>query len=301
MAEFFPDTVDYQTPYTRPEMQGAIDSCTRFGAVHFVENMAHRAGLTEQYSYRFQWYYRATGALSVEGAIKTINQVGLALEEDDPYLIEPDFPWAPIDMDRIPSLAAMLSAKARKWHFEIERVNGQEEIMRALCEGSPLISIRVLPGGAEHCECIIGYDKANGIKIHGSGSTIYWEPWSSVPHIITQTWRCVSGPWKLQQHPDYIPPDRPEFKDGCLHIPSLAIVTLKEGIKRYKDAKVYFENEQYGDYTIDCTDVTETYAIYWARRETLDLPFLVLGNTTHPRVRLVKPVFDLSKLSGTEV
>lgn len=299
MSEYFPDTVDYQTEHTRPEMQGAIDSCTRFGAVHFVENVAHRSGVYEQYSYRYQWYFRATGALSVEGAIKTINTVGLALEEDDPYLIEPDFPWNPIDMDRPPTFAAFMSAKARMWQFEIARVNGQEEIMRALCEGSPLISIRVLPGGAEHCECIIGYDKVNGVKIHGSGSSIYWEPWSSVPHIITQTWRYVKGPWKLQAHPDYIPPAKPTWRGDYLHIPKLTIVGEK--IQRFVDVKVYFKDAMYGTPTFDCPEIFDVDAVFWARRETLDLPNLVLGNTTHNRVRLAKPVFDFSKLSGTEV
>ena len=148
MPEYFPDTVNLETPYTQRDTQGNLATCTRFGGIHFVESMAHQAGVFEQYSYRFQWYYRNLGPISVEGTIKVINTVGLALEADDPYLLDENL--EPIDMDRIPSVEAMLSAQARRYHFEIERANGKEEIMRALCEGSPLISIRVYPGGAEH-------------------------------------------------------------------------------------------------------------------------------------------------------
>ena len=297
MSEFFPDLVDYETEHTLRAYQGNINSCTRFGGIHFVECMAHRAGVFEQYSYRFQWYYRATGALSAEGVIQTINMAGLALEADDPYLIGPDL--EPIDMDRIPSVEAMFSAAARRHQFQIARVNGKEEIMRALCQGSPLISGRVYPGGAEHCECIIGYQKDLGVKIHGSSGDIYWEPWSSVPLVITQTWRCVKGPWALRPHPDYVPAPAPEWRGDHLYLPKLTVVGPK--ISRFVDAKVYFVDGAYGTPTINSLEIGELDSVYWTRSGILDLPNLLLGGVVYDKVRLVGPVFDFTKMSGTEV
>ena len=219
--EVFPDAATFLNPLTRQELQQG-DTCTCFGFSSSSEAMAHRAGIDLQISPYFNWFYMRGGAVSVEGAIAAANRVG--------YVPDELYPFAGFPL-QLPSLKALQYAGANRNQFAVARVNGRKGLMRAICNGSALITDRY-GVSMEHVEACIGYDKAKGFQIQGSGLvTDYW-PWGELP-IFTQLFRYTKSPFGFIPFPGYIPADDPLFDNGTLLMPTLfeydaATITGKE-------------------------------------------------------------------------
>ena len=207
--EVFPDSASFLNPWTRQELQQG-DTCTCFGFSSSAEAMAHRAGANLQISPYFCWYYMDKARVSVEHAIATANRVGYCPDSYYPFA---GFPLQP------PGLAALQYANAHKDGFATKRINGKRELMRAICQGSAIITDRV-GVSMEHVEACIGYDKAKGFLIQGSGLVTDWWPWEELPKF-TQLHRYTRSPFGFIPFGGYTPAATPLFDDGRLMIPLL--------------------------------------------------------------------------------
>ena len=207
--EVFPDSASFLNPWTRQELQQG-DTCTCFGLSSSAEAMAHRAGVNIQISPYFNWYYMTGGPVSVERAIATANRVGYCPDELYPFK---GFPLKP------PDLAALNYAADHKDGFATTRINGRRELMRAICNGSALITDRV-GVNMEHVEACIGYDKTKGFLIQGSGLVTDFWPWEELPKF-TQLHKYTRSPFGFTPFPGYVPAATPLFDNGRLMIPPL--------------------------------------------------------------------------------
>jgi hypothetical protein len=205
--EVFPDSASFLNPWTRQELQQG-DTCTCFGLSSSAEAMAHRAGVNLQISPYFCYYYMDKRRVSVEEAIRTANRVGYCPDDLYPFA---GFPLQP------PGLAALQYGSLHADGFATERINGKKGLMRAICQGSAIITDRY--GVAmEHVEACIGYDKDKGFLIQGSGLvTDYW-PWEELPKF-TQLHKYTKSPFGFIPFPGYTPADPPKFDNGKLTIP----------------------------------------------------------------------------------
>jgi hypothetical protein len=288
IEEQFPFTVNYESNNTLQSNQADVNSCTKFGSINAIDCMSFRAGVNEHYSKRFQWYFRFTqSTLSVESAITQINQVGLALEQDDPYLVNPNPPYNLLNADAIPSHAAFMSANARKWTFEIKRISSKTEVKRALCQGSTLIIVRVFPGGAEHCEAVIGYDEVKGMRIHGSAGFCFWESWSSLGLIITQVYRFVKSPFPFIPHPDYVAGTQSSLTDNILVLPTARIyVGWPTPSLYYKNIVFDLQDQGQVSYGTDMVDEI----IWYSPTFTLQIPRITVNGVLKYNMKLKNPV-----------
>lgn len=207
--ETFPDSASFLNPWTRQELQQG-NTCTCFGFSSSAEAMAHRAGINIQISPYLNWYYMDKQHVSVEGAIATANRVGYCL--DDLYKFK-GFPLQP------PDSAALNYASDHKDGFAVKRINGQLQLMRAICQGSAIITDRY-GVNMEHVEACIGYDKDKGFLIQGSGMITDWWPWEELPKF-TQLHRYTRSPFGFIPFAGYIPAATPLFDNGRLMIPLL--------------------------------------------------------------------------------
>jgi hypothetical protein len=289
--ESFPAVVDFQSANMRPEYQGGLLSCTTFGATSALEAMADRAGFPQQLSPRFLWFYSDKSRLSVESVVATINRVGICRDELCPYVASTTPPYTVKDSEELPDLAALLDAQATKIKITVERIAGKDEVMRALATGHSLISVRVNPSGSEHVEAIIGYDD-KGVKVHGSGYSIYHEPWESLGLVITQLWKITSCPWAPVPHPDYYEGDQPVFDGTTLTIPQIDLIGPDFKSSRFNSVKVTFDN--FG--RID----TNSGSIAWRnvptfniRSDVLALPVLTYQGQRYTRISLTNPMLKV--------
>jgi len=207
--EVFPDSASFLNPWTRQELQRG-DTCTCFGFSSSAEAMAHRAGIDLQISPYFNWYFMDRQRVSVEQAIATANRVGYV--PDDLY----PFKGFPL---QAPDSAALQYASEHLNGFSVKRINGQRQLMRAICQGSALITDRV-GVSMEHVEACIGYDKKKGFQIQGSGLITDFWPWEELPKF-TQLFKYTHSPFPLIPFDGYIPADTPHFDNGTLMIPLL--------------------------------------------------------------------------------
>lgn len=207
--EVFPDSASFLNPWTRQELQQG-DTCRCFGFSSSAEAMAHRAGVNIQISPYFNWYYMDPRQSSIEHAIATANRVGYCPDETYPFA---GFPLKP------PGLAALDYASDHKDGFSTKRVNGQRQLMRAICAGSALITERYGVAMA-HVESCLGFDKVKGFLVQGSGLVTDWWPWEELPKF-TQLHRYTRSPFGFTTFPGYIPADPPKFDNGTLLIPLL--------------------------------------------------------------------------------
>jgi len=204
--EVFPDSASFLNPWTRQEMQSG-DTCTCFGFSSSAEAMAHRAGINIQISPYFCYHYMDKRRVSVEEAIRTANRVGYCPDGLYPFA---GFPLQP------PGLDALQYGSLHADGFATERINGKKGLMRAICQGSALITDRY-GVSMEHVEACIGYNK-DGFLIQGSGLvTDYW-PWEELPKF-TQLHKYTKSPFGFIPFPGYIPADPPKFDNGKLTIP----------------------------------------------------------------------------------
>lgn len=290
--EQFPFRVDYQTENTRPEWQGAPNSCTRFGGTSALECAADRAGFPIQLSVRYLWYFTDKAHLSVQNFVDCINLFGTCRDDLCPYVANMDPPYDVKDIDVPPSFEAMEDARSRKFNIKIERLAGQEECMRALAQGYPLIICRTQPGG-EHVEAVIGYDRVQGLKVHGSGWAIYWEPWSSVSDgTITQIWRLYDTPWPAVPHPDYIEGDLPSLQDGILTLPR---VNVWRGWD-FEPRSLNFKNVVFQ--MLECNPVADSpdvrgFVFWHSTKFTLYIPKMLIDGLVAFNVTITNPVAEL--------
>jgi hypothetical protein len=250
--------------------------------------MADRAGQPQQLSPRFLWWCVDKAKLSVETIVSTINRVGICLDALCPYVASLDAPYAVKDIDVMPSSDAWMDAQRTAIKMTVKRVHSKEDVMRALSTGYTLITIRVNPGGSEHCEAIIGYDKVKGMKIHGSGGGIYWEPWESIPLVMTQLWQITYCPWAAVQHPDYIEGDLPTFENGVLTVPLLDVVMpYPQDWMRFQNVKVEFAD--FGAVKVNDQDITGTIARWASTRNALFLPVVIYNGQRYLNISLTNP------------
>lgn len=219
--EVFPDSASFLNPWTRQELQQG-DTCRCFGFSSSAEAMAHRAGINLQISPYFCWYYMDKARVSVEHAIATANRVGYCPDSYYPFA---GFPLQP------PGLAALQYAADHKDGFSTKRVNGQRQLMRAICQGSAIITDRY-GVSMEHVEACIGYDKAKGFLIQGSGMVTDWWPWDLLP-LFTQLHKYTRSPFGFTPFPGYVPAATPLFDNGRLLIPMMqeytaSTISIKE-------------------------------------------------------------------------
>lgn len=219
--EVFPDAATFLNPLTRQELQQG-DTCTCFGFSSSSEAMAHRAGIDLQISPYFNWFYMRGGSVSVEGAIAAANRVG--------YVPDELYPFAGFPL-QLPSLKALQYAGANRNQFAVARVNGRKGLMRAICNGSALITDRY-GVSMEHVEACIGYDKAKGFLIQGSGMVTDWWPWDLLP-LFTQLHKYTRSPFGFTPFPGYVPAATPLFDNGRLLIPMMqeytaSTISIKE-------------------------------------------------------------------------
>lgn len=300
--EIFPAEVDFQNPWTREEFQGLALSCTRFGLTSALEALAHKAGVNVQLSPKWLWYYRNRQSLSVEESVRTLNTFGVCRDELYPYTVDMTT-LKVVDEDVPPGLAAI--EDARRWYdstndVEVQRIAGMWAVARALAKGSTVITIRINPSGTEHCECTIGYHQDKGMKIQGSGFSIYWEPWSSLTDgTVTQTWAIVKCPWPLTVHPDYREGDIPTFNQGVLWLPKLTVFyTFPTPPDVFLNATVHFTAANTGVFKAGDPDVGAD-AIWSSQRKWLALPALMYFNPASKlwerweRVSLSNPSVDI--------
>lgn len=287
--EYLPPRTEYSNENARPEFQGALNSCTRFAITGPLEFMSDRAGEPVDFSVRFLWWFTDKAALSVDSAVATLNRVGVCIDALCPYRADTSPPYEVFDLDKPPSLAALLDAQARGIQIETERIAGRLEVMRALAQGWPVITVRTLPGGAEHAEYIRNYDEDLGVQIHGSGWAIYWEPWESLEQggSLTQLHRLTKAPWKPVPHRDYMEAEQPAFDQGVLTVPEIrAYVGWPVPSLEYQNVRVLFED--YGEVKANDPNVGRE-AVWFSTTETLHLPVLMLGGVRYERVSVTKP------------
>lgn len=292
IAESFPAEVDFQTEHTRPEFQGAALSCTTFGATSALEAMAARVGQIQQLSPRFLWFYADKAKLSVETIVATVNRVGICRDELCPYVASLEAPYDVKDIDVMPDTAAWMDAQRTSIKMSVKRVSSKEDVMRSLATGYTLISIRVNPSGSEHCEAIIGYDIDKGMKIHGSGASIYWEPWESIPLTITQLWAITSCPWSPVPHPDYVEGDLPTFANGVLTLPLLDVVMpYPQPWMHFCDVRVVFDS--FGEISVNDMDISGSLPRWSTTRNSLSLPTVIYGGQRYTNISLTRPALKV--------
>ena len=294
--EVFPARVDFETANTRKEYQAYVPSCTAFGLTSALEVLADRAGAPIQLSSRYVYWWETkngTGALSVDASVAAVNKMGVCADALCPYIIDRNYPLGVKDIDTAPDFAAIADAQTRGIkNIKTREIYGREEAMRALCNGSPLITVRTLPGGGDHCECCIGYDDALGLKILGSGNEIYWESWASLSKIIiTQLHMIVSAPWPLVPHPDYDMGAIPTWNGERLHIP-LVDITQPYPTKwmRFGAVDVAFEN--LGDVSKD-DGITFNRPRWQSDQKCLFLPVVDVGGTLVKNIKLANPMMRI--------
>lgn len=289
--EVFPTEVNFRNPWTREEFQGGVNTCLTFGVTSPLEAMAHAVGENVQLSPRFLWYYRNRQSLSVESMVATLNSVSTCADHLCPYVVDPTYPYAVHDLDIAPDLAALLDAAKRNIKIEIQRISDKYDCMRALANGQTLITVRV-GGNLEHCECAIGYHQDKGLLIHGSGSTIFWEPWSSLGLIITQVYAITKSPWAPRVHPDYRAPTPASFAEGVLTCPFIAQVDpdWMKPLRWFKNVKAHFSGEiAPGSLVYPDPNVTGYNALWKPRGpgitdDRLELPQVEVGGTLYKGV-----------------
>jgi len=214
--EVFPDSASFLNPWTRQELQQG-DTCRCFGFSSSAEAMAHRAGINLQISPYFCWYYMDPRQSSIEHTIATTNRVGYVPDSLYP------FDGFPLQM---PSSEAFQYADDHKGGFATKRINGQRQLMRAICNGSAIITERYGVAMA-HVEACVGYDKTRGFLIQGSGMVTDWWPWTEL-RLFTQLHRYTRTPWPMTPFPGYIPADPPLFDNGRLTIPLMLEYTASK-------------------------------------------------------------------------
>lgn len=266
--EVFPDRATFLNPWTRQEVQVG-DTCTCFGTSSSMEAMAHRAGINIQTSPYFTWYYMDKQHVSVEQAIYTMNRVGYCPDELYPFN---GFPLQP------PSSAALQYGEDHKDGFALERVNGQRELMRAICRGSTLITERygvTMP----HIEACLGYDKVKGFLIQGSGMVTDWWPWEELPKF-TQLLRYTRSPFGFIPFEGYIPADVPYFEKGTLLIPLLLEYTdWDTPMGEVLNVEGHIQDILLG---VTWNNILSTKEPMWKKNEReLHLPMLKLGDETY--------------------
>lgn len=290
--EAFPAAVDFQTANTRPEFQGNLLSCSTFGVTSALEAMADRAGDPQQLSPRFLWYYIDKARLSIETAVATVNRVGICKDELCPYVASLEPPYAVQDATEYPSLHALMDAQRSAIKLEVERIAGKEEVMRSLATGHAIISNRVNPSGTEHVEAIIGYDPL-GVKVHGSGLSIYHETWGSLGLVITQLWKITKCPWAPVPHPDYVEGDLPTYAEGVLTLPQVDIIGPDYSFTRYKNVKVVFDS--LGELDTNSGSISwRSVASFNTNRNVLALPTLIYEGQRYNKVSLTKPALKVT-------
>jgi hypothetical protein len=258
-----------------------------FALTSALEAMAARAGQPVQLSPRFLWVYSDKSRLSVESVIQTANRVGICRDELCPYIVADAYPYKVADLDEMPGLEALLDAQATGIKVQSERIAGKDDVMRAICLGHSLVTVRVIGGSVEHCEACIGYDKDRGMKIHGSGNNIYWEPWESLPLTITQIHK-ITGPWAPVPDPGYVEGDLPTFTDGVLTIPIVDVVMpFPEPWQHFQNVRIAFDS--FGEVMVGDRNITGVKPLWITYRKRLTLPTLVYGGKRYSNVSLTNP------------
>lgn len=291
IRESFPDVVDFQTERTRLEFQGNLLSCTAFGMTSALEAMADRAGQPVQLSPRYLWFYSDKRTLSVDSMVYTVNRVGICKDEFCPYVVSDTYPYEVANADEMPGFQAIIDAQWHPIKVSVERIAGKEQIMRALATGHALITVRTLGASVEHCEAAIGYDKAQGLKIHGSGSKIYWQSWDTLDSI-TQVYALTCEKYPPVPHPDYVEGDIPTFNDGILNIPLLdLLMAYPEPTQHFQNVRLAFDS--FGEVAIGDPGYGGVMPMWSSTRNKLTLPSLIYEGKRFANVSLTKPAVKI--------
>ena len=195
----------------RLEFQGDLNSCLCFGWTSAFEALAARAGKPAQYSVGFLWRYRdPLAGSSITTYAAQINRMGLVLDQHYSYedlLADKPVPSVAWDNRIFPKVDTKLIA-------------GRDEVMRAISTGHSIVSIRLIGGGDEHCEAIVGHHKDHGFLVHGSGNDLKWRGWDTIDQFKQMhALSCDLFPPKAFE--DYHEGDQPSFELGVLHFPIL--------------------------------------------------------------------------------
>lgn len=290
IQEQLPDVVDFETPWTRTEVQGMPNTCQTFGITSALEAMLHRIGRNVQLSPRFLWWWSNGITRSIPTLIATANSTGICRDELCPYGLDPYTGKVP-NLDDIPSADAIQDAKVTlPGGLAVERIAGREQAMREMAKGSALV---VISAGyaSEHCEAIIGYDKAKGVKVHGSGGTIYWADWDWLDSA-GQLWYFSEVPFMKLQHADYIAATPPTFENGVLSIARARVY------KGWPIPSAFVQNVQikfinFGAIEADDPRVSGDEVVYFESANRLHLPSVIVGGALYRRVSLTGPVAEV--------
>jgi hypothetical protein len=299
IKEQLPLAVDYQTPYTRLEVQGNAESCTTFGGTSAIEVILHRLAKYWQLSTRFVWYNMRGGNIGVEGMAAAIEREGVCLDEYCPYVVEPSWPYNVIGIYDTPSSTAWKDAKTRlPKGVKPVRIAGKEAAMRALAQGSALTAVKVLSGGLEHCVAIIGYNSF-GVKVHDSGMNIYYQPWADLEGggSITQLYRWEG--LELVPHPDYIEGTIPTLANGVVILPKVMVyVGFPEPSLHLEDVRLRLLDNSV--ITSDNAEIKE-YILWHNQLSTLTLPKLNKDGKILYNVKIVMPATTFQQIQITEI
>lgn len=268
MREQFSDAVDlYEGTGSQPrlEFQGDVASCLTFGVTSALEALAARAGKPAQYSPRWLWHFRSMVPNTVPGYLSLINLAGLCQEKFYPYDLA--------TLEQPPESPAFDDAEASDLKVFSRLIAGQTEIKRSLSRGHSLITIRTLPGGDEHCECVIGFN-ALGIKVHGSGNTIQWWPWDTLPEF-TQVHELSCEQFPPVAVDGYVPAEAATFVGGVLTVPDIVFRwPMIKAEQRASGVVFHFGSD---DFTVTWNDENcQPEATYNASSDVLHLPRLDL-------------------------
>lgn len=292
VQEYLPFTVDYETANSTPKFQGAVNACTRFGLCAALKTAAERGGYLFDPSVRFLWWFTDKTLLSVESSIATLNMAGVCSEINYPWIVEQNYPYNVLDLNISPSMSALAESDIIQYNVKVERLGGKEQVKRALAQGYCLITCRVQGPSVEHVEACIGYDEIKGMKIYGSGMTIYYEPWESLLNgVITQVWKLYNTPWPVVPHPDYIEGTVPYITENTLVLPKVRVyVGWPEPSLNFKN--VVFDLASRGTIIEDSADVSSE-VIWHSPSFSLRIPKIIIDGVLKYNVKLVNPIATL--------
>lgn len=292
IEEYLPFSVDYETANSTPKFQGNTNACTRFGLLAALKTMAERGGYVFDPSVRFIWYFSNKSLLSVESAVGTLNNTGVCNESLYPWVVQDSYPYAVLDLDVPPSLECFNQAGDIDYNVKVERIAGKEEVKRALAQGYCLIICRIQGPSVEHVEACIGYDEIKGMKIYGSGMTIYYEPWSSLSNgIITQVWKLYNTPWSVAPHPNYIEGTVCSIENDILIIPKVRVYA------GWPTPSLFFKNIilkliSKGTLIENSLDVISEN-VWHSPNNSLMLPKVIIDGEVKYNVKLVNPIANV--------
>lgn len=189
------------------------DDCQTFGWTSALEALAARAGQAQQFSAGYLWLFRDDQAGNTPQTYAAlINRIGLI--PDALYSYEQAL------RNDLPNSAAWAGRVRVKVSTKL--IAGFAAVMRAISTGHSIVTIRLIGGGVDHCECVIGYDKDKGFLVHGSGNDVTWWAWDTIDQF-TQMHAVTADLWPCKPFDGYREADAATFEAGVLRLPEVTV------------------------------------------------------------------------------